>query len=94
MRPHLRSCAIYCEAVGALDCAAFATHPDIVFAVATVSTGQVLAMAHWNLHWNAVKRIYISLARGLPTASRAECGQVQRADGSTSKDCHAITGYA
>src|SRR5258708_22977530 len=50
---------LYREAVGALNWAALATHPDISFAVTTV--------AHFTAnadpaHWDAIKRIYRYLA--------------------------------
>src|SRR5258708_23317215 len=49
----------YREAVGALNWAALATHPDIVFAVATVAR---FAANPGPAHWDAVKRIYRYLA--------------------------------
>ena len=42
----------YCEAVGALNWAALATHPDITFAVTTVAR---FAANPVPAHWEAVK---------------------------------------
>ena len=86
----------YCEAVGALNWAALATCPDIVFAVAMV--------AHFTAnpgpaHWDAVKWIfhYLSGTRKLwLTYSKASSpleGYVD-VDGSMAEDHHAISGYA
>ena len=45
----------YCKAVGALNWAALATHPDIAFAVATVAR---FATNPGPAHWEAVKWIF------------------------------------
>jgi hypothetical protein len=86
----------YCEAVSTLNWAALATHPNISFAVST--------MAHFAsnpgpAHWEAVKQIFHYLA-GLCNLwlsySEARCTLVgyTNANGSMSKDCQAILGYA
>jgi len=86
----------YCEAVGALNWAALATHPDIAFAVATVAR---FAANPGPAHWEAVKQIfcYLSGTRDLwLTYSKASSpleGYAD-ADGSMAKDRHAISGYA
>jgi reverse transcriptase-like protein len=50
---------LYCEAIGALNWAALATHPDIMFAVATVTC---FAVNPGPAHWDAIKCIYCYLA--------------------------------
>jgi reverse transcriptase-like protein len=49
----------YCEAIGTLNWAALATHPDMAFAVATVTR---FAANPGPAHWDAIKRIYHYLA--------------------------------
>ena len=85
----------YRKAVGALNWAALATRPDIAFAVATV--------AHFTAnpgpaHWDAVKRIfrYLTGTRDLWLTygeTRRVLEGYADADGSMSKDRHAISGY-
>ena len=50
---------LYCEAIGALNWAALATHLDIMFAVATVAR---FATNPGPMHWEAVKQVYHYLA--------------------------------
>ena len=86
----------YREAVGALNWAALAMCPDIVFVVAIVAC---FAANPGPTHWEAVKRIfrYLLGTRNLwltygktntPLKGYAD------ADGSMAEDCHAISGYA
>ena len=86
----------YWEAVGALNWAALATHPDIAFAVATV--------AHFSanpgmVHWHVVKHIfrYLVGTRDLwltyGESHRTLVGYAN-ADGSMTEDRRAIMGYA
>jgi Reverse transcriptase (RNA-dependent DNA polymerase) len=85
----------YREAVGALNWAALATHPDIVFAVATIAH---FASNPGPAHWEAVKRIFRYL---LGTHDLwLTYGETKRvlegyadADGSMAEDRRAITGY-
>ena len=86
----------YREAVGALNWAALATRPDIVFTVATVAR---FAANPSPAHWEAVKQIYRYLAgtRDLWLTY----GETKRTlkgyadvDGSMAEDRRAITGYA
>jgi hypothetical protein len=86
----------YCEAVGALNWAALASRPDIVFAVATVAC---FSANPGMVHWNTVKRIFRYLAGTCDLwLSYGEmcCTLVgyADADGSMSEDRRAITGYA
>ena len=86
----------YQEAVGALNWAALATHPDIAFAVAMV--------AHFSanpgmVHWHAVKHIFHYLAgtRDLWLTYGESCRTLvgyANANGSMTEDRRAITGYA
>src|SRR5216684_3482135 len=86
----------YREAIGALNWAALATRPDIVFAVVTVAH---FAANPSPAHWDAVKRIYRYLAgtRDL-WLSYGETRQTLEgyadADGSMAEDRHAIMDYA
>jgi hypothetical protein len=86
----------YREAVSALNWAALATHPDIAFAVATVTH---FGANPGPTHWEAVKRIFCYLAgtRDL-WLSYGETRRVLEgyadADGSMAEDRRAITGYA
>ncbi len=86
----------YCEAVGTLNWAALATHPNISFAVSTVAR---FTLNPGPVHWEAVKRIFRYLA-----GSRdlwLSYGETRRAligytdtDGSMAEDRRAISGYA
>ena len=86
----------YHEAVSALNWAALATHPDIVFAVSTVAR---FSANPGTAHWTAVKCIFRYLAgtRDLwlsyGESRRALVGYAD-ADGSMTEDRRAITGYA
>ena len=87
---------LYHEAVGVLNWAALATHPNITFAVSTVSR---FSANPGMAHWTAVKRIFRYLAgtRDLwltyGETRRTLVGYAD-ADGSMTEDCRAITGYA
>ena len=86
----------YREAVGALNWAALATHPDIAFAVATVAR---FSANPGMAHWHAVKRIfrYLVGTRDLWLTygeSRRTLVGYADADGSMTEDRRAITGYA
>ena len=86
----------YREAVGALNWAALATCPDILF---TVSTMARFASNPGPVHWDAVKRIfrYLAGSRDLWLSygePRCTLTRYTNADGSMAKDCRAITGYA
>ena len=86
----------YREAVGALNWAALAMHPDIAFAVATVAR---FAAKPGPAHWEAVKRVYRYLAgtRDLWLSygeTRRTLEGYADADGSMAEDRRAITGYA
>jgi hypothetical protein len=87
---------LYREAVGALNWAALAMHPDIAFAVATVAR---FAVNPGLVHWDAVKRIYhyLSGTRNLWLSY----GKTQQTlegfadmDGSMAENRRAISGYA
>jgi len=86
----------YREAVGVLNWAALATCPDIAFAVATVAR---FSANPGMAHWTAVKQIfrYVTGTRNLwltyGKTHRTLVGYAD-ADGSMTKDCRAITGYA
>jgi len=86
----------YCEAVGALNWAALAMHPDIAFAVATVAR---FAANPGPAHWEAVKRIFryllgtCDLWLTYGKASSPLEGYAD-ADGSMAEDWRAISGYA
>jgi len=86
----------YCKAVGALNWAALTTCPNITFAVATVAR---FSANPGMAHWTAVKRIFCYLT-GMHDLWLTY-GKMRRtligytdADGSMTKDCSAITGYA
>lgn len=86
----------YCEAVGALNWAALATHPDIAFVVATVAC---FSANPGMAHWNAVKQIFCYLVGTHDfwlTYGEQRCTLVGYldADGSMLEDRRAITGYA
>ena len=86
----------YRKAVGALNWAALATHPDIAFAVATVAR---YTTKPGPAHWEAVKRIYRYLAGTCDLwLSYGETKRTLKgyadADGSMSEDWRAISGYA
>ena len=85
----------YHKAIGSLMYASLATHPDISYAVATVSHFSNNPGMH---HWEAIRRIYCYLLRmkdlrlmygGAPSAL---IGYVD-ADGSMAEDRRAILGY-
>ncbi len=86
----------YHEAVGALNWAALATCPDIMFAVATVARFTANPSP---AHWDAVKRIYHYLAGTHDLwlsygETRRTLEGYADADSSMVEDRHAITGYA
>ncbi len=86
----------YHKAVGVLNWAALATHPDIAFAVATVAR---FSANPGMAHWVAVKRIFCYLmgTHDLWLMYGETCRTLvgyADADGSMTEDCHAITGYA
>ena len=86
----------YHEAVGSLMYASLGTHPDITYAVQTVSRFTKNPGA---AHWEAVKRIfrYLKGTRELWLAyggiARELTGYAD-ADGNMAEDRHAISGYA
>ena len=86
----------YCEAVSALNWAALATHPDILFAVSTVAR---FALNPGPAHWEAVKQIFCYLAGtcylwlSYGETWRALTGYTD-ADDSMAEDHRAISGYA
>jgi len=86
----------YREAVGSLMYAAVATHPDITFAISTLS--QFLDNPGC-IHWEAVKRVFRYLA-GTKTHTltygneRHNLTGFTNADGSSQEHHHAISGYA
>jgi len=86
----------YREAVGALNWATLATHPDIAFAVGTVTRFAAnLGIAHWE----AVKQIYHYLAGTHDLwltygETRRVLEGYADTDGSMTEDRCAITGYA
>ena len=86
----------YHEAVGTLNWAALATHPDIVFAVATVAR---FAANPGIVHWEAVKCIYCYLAGTCNLwltygETKHTLLGYANTDGSMAEDRHAISGYA
>jgi hypothetical protein len=86
----------YREAVGALNWAALATHPDIAFAVATVAR---FTANPGPAHWEAIKRIYRYLAGTCNLwlsygETRRTLEGYADADGSMAEDWRAIMGYA
>jgi hypothetical protein len=85
----------YREAVGALNWATLATHPDIAFAVSTVAR---FAANPGIAHWEAVKRIYHYLAGTHDLwltygETRRVLEGYANTDGSMTEDRQAITGY-
>jgi hypothetical protein len=85
----------YCEAMGALNWAALTTHPDIAFAVATVTRFAVNPSIP---HWEAIKQIYCYLASTHNLwltygETRHVLEGYANTDGSMAKDWCAITGY-
>jgi hypothetical protein len=86
----------YHEAVGSLMYASLGTHPDISFAVQTVSRFSTKAGP---AHWDAIKHIFhylkgtnhLWLSYGL---SREDLTGFADADGNMAEDRHAISGYA
>jgi hypothetical protein len=86
----------YKEAIGSLMYAALGTHPDITFAVQSVSW---YSTKFGPTHWNAVKRIFQYL-KG--TANfwltyghvKTEMTGYTDTDGSMAEDRHTISGYA
>src|SRR5258707_4065308 len=86
----------YCKAIGALNWAALATHPDITFVVATVTR---FAANPSPAHWDAIKCIYHYLAGTCDLwlsyrETRRTLERYANADGSMAKDRCAIMGYA
>jgi len=86
----------YHEAVGALNWAALATHPDISFTVSTVAR---FTSNPGPAHWEAVKRIFHYLAGScdLWLSYSETCRTLisyTDADGSMAEDRHTISGYA
>ena len=86
---------LYHKAVGILNWAALAMHPDITFAVATVAH---FAVNPGPVHWDTVKRIYRYLSGTCDLW--LSYGETQwtlegfvDADGSMAEDRHAISGY-
>jgi hypothetical protein len=85
----------YHEAVSALNWAALTTHPNILFAVSTVTR---FTSNPSPAHWEAVKQIFCYLARtrdlwlSYGKVCRTLVGYTD-ADGSMAEDCHAISGY-
>jgi hypothetical protein len=86
----------YRKAVGALNWAALATHPDITFAISTVAR---FAASPGPAHWEAIKHIYRYLAGtrelwlSYSETKRTLEGYAD-ADGSMAEDRRAISGYA
>ena len=86
----------YQEAIGSLMYASLGTHPDITYAVQTVSR---FSKNPDQLHWEAVKRIFCYL-KGMKEYWLTYGGQVRElrgyadADGSMAEDRHTISGYA
>ena len=85
----------YHKVVGALNWAALATHPNIAFAVSTITH---FAANPSPAHWEAIKHIFQYLAgtRNLwLTYSEMKHTLVGYAntDSSMAEDCHAISGY-
>ena len=84
----------YHEAVGSLMYASLGTHPDITYAVQTIScfsTKPGLA------HWEAIKHIfwYLKGTKDLWLSyggTRKELTRCAEADGNMAKDQHAISG--
>ena len=86
----------YHEAVGSLMYAALGTHPDIAFAIQTVSR---FLTKPGLTHWEAVKRIFRYLKRTMELwltygTSKMDLTGYADADGSMAEDQHAISGYA
>jgi hypothetical protein len=86
----------YHEAVGALNWAVLATHPDIAFAVSTVAR---FSANPGPAHWDAVKRVFRYLAGTCDLW--LSYGETKRAlegfadaDGSMTEDRRAVSGYA
>src|ERR1700678_3166359 len=86
----------YQEAVGSLMYASLGTHPDITYAVQTVSR---FSKNPGQAHWEAVKRIF-SYLKGTKEfwltygGPQKELKGYADADGSMAEDRHAISGYA
>ena len=86
----------YQEAVGSLMYTSLGTHPDITYAVQTISQ---FSKNPGQLHWEAVKRIFRYL-KGTKEYWLTYGGQVMElrgyadADGSMAEDRHTISGYA
>ena len=86
----------YHEAVRSLMYAALGTHPDIAFAVQTVSR---FSIKPGIAHWEAVKRIFRYLKGTMELwltygVSKSDLTGYTDADGSMVEDRHAISGYA
>jgi Reverse transcriptase (RNA-dependent DNA polymerase) len=86
----------YREAIGSLMYAALGTRPDIAFAVHTLSR---YSTKFGPAHWNTVKWVF-SYLKGTKELwltygqTQAEMMGYADADGSTTEDRHAVTGYA
>jgi len=86
----------YHEAVGSLMYAALGTHPDIAFAIQTISR---FSTKPGSTHWEAVKQIFrylkgmmdLWLTYGI---SKMDLMGYADTDGSMAEDRHAISGYA
>jgi Reverse transcriptase (RNA-dependent DNA polymerase) len=86
----------YCEAIGSLMYATVATHPNITFAVSTLS--QFLKNPG-QTHWEAVKRVfcYLSSTKTHALTYRNKHHDLigfTDADGASQEHCHAISGFA
>jgi hypothetical protein len=86
----------YCKAVGMLNWAALAMHPDIAYAVAMVAC---FGTNPGPAHWEAVKRIFRYLAGTCDlwlsySETRCVLEGYADADGSMAKDWRTISGYA
>jgi hypothetical protein len=86
----------YHEAIGSLMYASLRTHPDISFAIQTVSH---FSKKPGPAHWEAVKQIfwYLKGMRDLWLSfghAKIDLAEYADADGSMAEDRHAISGYA
>jgi hypothetical protein len=85
----------YHEAVGSLMYASLGTHPNITFAVQTLSC---FAMNPGPIHWDAIKRVfqYLKGTRDLwlsYSGNKVDLEGYADADGSMMEDRRAISGY-
>jgi hypothetical protein len=86
----------YREAISALNWAALTTCPDMAFAVSTVAR---FSANPGLVHWDAVKHIFCYLAGTHDLwlsygETRHALEGYADANGSMTKDCHAVSGYA